>query len=186
MNGEGSEPGKPRGSPVVLLVVGAVVALAVAGLVAAVAASVLSARQKAVARQAELRRSGTAAALALAARGEALVAEYLKRDPSQPWQPVKIDLAEIDPEGRLGIAEAVVLLGPTLVGSSDPALPPGMLSSGFSEPSEDPRVEVIRGTARRSTPTGSRTTTALQFNVDVPAAGETVQGSAWLVVPLQR
>jgi hypothetical protein len=185
MNGATPESAKPGSSRAALtiLIVGVVIALVIAGSIAAVVDSALNARRKAGARQAELRREGKAAALRLAAKGQELIAEYLKRDVSKPWKPVKIDRAEIDPGGQLGATEGFVLMGPTLIGSFDPTSPPQRMVGVPLRP-QDPDVKVMQGPHLQQTPAGLQHIPAMQIGVEFDVAGQPVRGSAWLIVPI--
>lgn len=180
-------PGPARGGIVKFLIVVVILALVAAGLVSLLVGGAWSAKQDSAQREERTRRLGIEAALALAEKGEVLVAEYQKfraANPDRPWPVRKIEVADLDPTGRLADAEAIVLYGDTLIGSVAPQCPP-LSIRGTPELSGDPRVEVLRGRVTRSTQKGNSSVECLQFKAVFPVpTGSPASGSVRILLPL--
>ncbi len=177
-----------RGSPAGMLIAGVIIALIVAGVVALLVGGVSGARRKAAEREEEVRRRGVEAALALAEKGQAQVAEYLKfkaANPAKVWQVRKIEWTDFDPEAKLRAIQAFVVYGDTLIASSDPTTAP-LAVTGANEPSGSPSVKILRGTILTRTAGGNRMVACFQFKAGFAAPGGPLRCTARIIVPLEE
>ncbi len=122
------------------------------------------------------------AALALAEKGRGMVEAYLKfkkANPGESWQPKKLKLGKLDPDGTLGVEDAVVLYGAVLIASASEK---PMAFKTTSQLGSDPQVQIGRGTYTK----GGKTIPCYQFKAAFKVPGGQEKGSARVIVRLAK